>query len=261
MRSIFIQDRFSGFTHAKNFKRNLIVAVLVAAFFMASCQTRPDKIIRGEDSMHEYKLNDNATLYWLGHASFKIKVNSKTMYIDPYELEDTEEADIVLITHAHYDHCSISDLQKIVGENTVILAPGDCTSKFAGKVKGNLVLVGPNEKKVIEGISIETVPAYNTNKQFHPKENGWVGYIINASGTRIYHAGDTDIIPEMDSISTDVALLPVGGTYTMDAEEAARACDAIKPKVAIPMHYNKIVGMLQSAEKFKELAACDVVII
>ncbi|MBR9690057.1 MBL fold metallo-hydrolase [Candidatus Woesearchaeota archaeon] len=211
--------------------------------------------------MHEYKLNENSMLYWLGHASFKIKTQDKTIYIDPFEIEDVETADIVLVTHSHYDHCSINDLKKIVGDGTVILAPGDCTSKFAGKVGGKLVLVSPGDKKTIEGIEIETVPSYNVNKQFHPQQNAWVGYIVDASGTRVYHAGDTDVIPEMSNFNVDVALLPVGGTYTMDAAEAAKACDAINPKVVIPMHYNKIVGNLESADEFKKLAKCNVEII
>ena len=211
--------------------------------------------------MHEYKLNDNSTLYWLSHASFKIKTSDKTIYIDPFEINESDPADIILITHAHYDHCSVDDIQKIVKNTTNILAPADCIQKFAGRLMGKIQPVLPNNKYTILGIEIETVSAYNTNKQFHPKENGWVGYIINASGTRVYHAGDTDFIPEMSKIKTDVALLPVGGTYTMTAKEAANACLAITTKIAIPMHYGKIVGAKESAEEFKKFASCKVLII
>lgn len=211
--------------------------------------------------MHEYKINDNAALFWLGHSSFKIKTQDKVIYIDPYEIDSKEPADIVLITHPHYDHCSIQDLQKIVGENTVIVAPSDCTSKFAGKIGGKLELINPGDKKTIKNIEIETVFSYNKGKQFHPKENNWVGYILNISGTRIYHAGDTDLIPEMQNIKTDIALLPIGGTYTMNVKEAAEACSIINPKVAIPMHYGKIIGSIGLAKEFKKLAKCHVEII
>lgn len=212
--------------------------------------------------MHEYKINETSTLYFLGHASFKIKTNGKTIYMDPYEINDTEKADIVLITHPHYDHLSISDLQKIVTPNTIILGTIDCTSKLAGKVNSKYEIISPEMKKKLNGIDIEIVAAYNTDKRFHPKENGWVGYIITIDGVRIYHAGDTDIIPEMSNIKTDIAMLPIGGTYTMDAKDAAKSCEIIKPKIAIPMHYNKIVGSIESGHEFKRLAkSCEVLIL
>lgn len=223
---------------------------------------RKNQFNRGEEIMvHGYKINENSTLYWLSHSSFKIKTNGKIIYMDPYDISDIEAADIVLITHSHYDHCSIADLQKIVGQNTVIVAPGDCTSKFAGKVGGRLELVNVFDKKNIDGINIEAVPAYNIDKQFHKRENGWVGYIIDVAGVKVYHAGDTDLIPEMSDIKTDIALLPVGGKFTMDSQEAAKACDLIKPKIAIPMHYDKIVGSKDDAQDFKRKANCNVIII
>jgi L-ascorbate metabolism protein UlaG (beta-lactamase superfamily) len=256
----------------KHTGRLFILAIIITALLLlVSCQKQEDKkdLInklnnsnnKGDFNMHEYKLNENATLYWLSHAGFKIKTNGKTIYIDPYEITDTEPADIVLITHSHYDHCSIADLLKIVKNTTTILATADCTSMFAGKVQGKMQLVTPNKILNVGGIDIETVPAYNINKQFHPKENGWVGYIINAKGTKVYHAGDTDLIPEMEKIKADVALLPIGGTYTMDAKEAAKACSIINPKIAIPMHYGKIVGTKASAEEFKKASSCTVLII
>lgn len=212
--------------------------------------------------MHEIKISENSTLYWLGHASFKIKTSDKIIYIDPYEITDVEKADIVLITHPHYDHLSILDLQKITTPETIILGTVDCTSKFAGKITSKYEIISPDMKKNIKGIEIEIVYAYNTNKRFHPKENGWVGYIINIDGKRIYHSGDTDLIPEMKNIKTDIALLPIGGTYTMDAVEAAKACEEIKPKIAIPMHYNKLVGTKEAAFEFKKLVKnCEVFIL
>lgn len=212
--------------------------------------------------MHEYKISEKSTLFWLGHSSFKIKTENKIIYIDPYDLTNIETADIILITHPHYDHLSIFDLQKITTKDTIILGTIDCTSKLAGNINSKYEIVSAEMKKIIKGIEIETVHAYNVNKKFHPKENNWVGYIINIDDVKIYHAGDTDLIPDMKNIKTDIALLPIGGTYTMDANEASKACGIIQPKIAIPMHYNKIVGNLDSAKDFKKLTKnCEVIIL
>lgn len=211
----------------------------------------------------ELKINDNTKLNWLGHAGFKINHKNLIIYIDPYQLEDSEKADIILITHSHYDHCSISDIQKILKNDTVIVAPVDCTSKFAGKIENkNEVISSPGKNFSLSNIKITAVPAYNVGKQFHPKENAWTGYIIDLNGVKIYHAGDTDLIPEMNGLDVDIAILPVGGTYTMNAKEAAKACDMIKPKMfAIPMHYKTIVGSETNAYEFKQNAKCDVKIL
>lgn len=188
---------------------------------------------------------------WLGHASFQIK-NSKVIYIDPWKLKTDTPADIILITHGHYDHCSSQDIGKVQKEHTVIVLPVDCASQLSGNIK----TIEPGQSLSIEGIAIEAVPAYNIGKAFHPKSNNWVGFIITLDNTKIYHAGDTDLIPEMDAIKADFALLPVGGTYTMDAQEAATCANKIRPKVAIPMHYGSIVGSSTDAQKFKKL--CNV---
>ncbi len=190
---------------------------------------------------------------WLGHASFQIK-NSKVLYIDPWQLKTTEPADIILVTHGHYDHCSPEDIAKIKKESTVIVATGDCREKLSG----NLQIVKPGETLTIAGITIETVPAYNIGKSFHPKSNNWVGFIITWDNTRIYHAGDSDFIPEMHNIKADFVLLPIGGTYTMDVQQAASCVGKIKPKVAIPMHYASIVGDSSDALKFKQLCSTEV---
>ena len=203
---------------------------------------------------------NNVKITWFGHASFKIS-NSKIIYIDPFHLSQNDKADIVLITHGHYDHCSIADINRILKPDTVIFATPDCSSKLR-KIETNRVkLVEPSKKIQIGDIIIETVPAYNANKQFHPKINEWVGYIITINKTRIYHAGDTDIIPEMKNIKADIALLPVGGTYTMNAKEAAEAANLIKPKIAVPMHYGDIVGTEDDAKKFKSLCKVEVKIL
>ncbi len=190
---------------------------------------------------------------WLGHASFKIG-DDKVIYIDPWKLGRAEPADIILVTHSHHDHCSPQDVARLQRETTVIVTVADCADEFKGDVR----ILKPGDSLKIDEVTIEAVPAYNTDKPNHPKINGWVGFIIEMGGSRIYHAGDTDLIPEMDEIKADIALLPVGGTYTMTAEEAAQTAERIKPEVAIPMHYGEIVGSRADAEKFKRLCSCEV---
>ncbi|MCK4244708.1 MAG: MBL fold metallo-hydrolase [Candidatus Omnitrophica bacterium] len=193
---------------------------------------------------------------WLGHASFKITDN-KIIYLDPWKLADGEKADLILITHSHYDHCSREDITKIQKPETVIVAPADAASQLTGNVK----VAKTGDKITAAGIEIEVVCAYNSEKNFHPKAAGGVGYILTIEGKRIYHTGDTDLIPEMEGIKADVLLVPVGGTYTMDAREAAEAVKLIKPEIAIPMHYGDIVGSPEDAEEFKKLASCPVEIL
>jgi L-ascorbate metabolism protein UlaG (beta-lactamase superfamily) len=203
---------------------------------------------------------------WLGHDGFLLEQanNGKKIIIDPFKLSENLSADIVLITHDHPDHCSIADLKRVVRDDTIIFLPADCISSLAGRVGGKTVILEPGKKVNVQGITIETVPAYNTNKHFHPKENQWNGYVVTINGVRIYHAGDTDRISEMKLLHgiVDVALLPVSGKYTMTAEEAAMAANEIMPKLAIPMHWGAgVVGTIEDAEKFKQLCKCDVKIL
>jgi len=193
---------------------------------------------------------------WLGHASFKI-ADDKVLYIDPWKLKREDKADIILITHPHYDHLSLEDISKIQTEDTIIVIPPD----GASKLKGNIKTVRPGDNLTVKGVDIEVVPAYNIKKDYHPEENRWVGFVINIKGTRIYHSGDTDFIPEMKKIKADIALLPIGGTYTMDVAEAVEAVKAINPEVAIPMHYGDIVGSVEDARKFKEMSSVKVEIL
>lgn len=184
---------------------------------------------------------------WLGHDSFRIDA-SKTVYIDPYNIESEKMADIVLVTHEHFDHCSPDDVKKVQQAETVIVTEKDS----AQKLTGNIRIVRPGEKIDIDGISIEAVAAYNMDKKFHPKAKGWLGFVLELDGVRIYHAGDTDFIPEMKALNVDIALLPVSGTYVMTSDEAVEAALAIMPDIAIPMHYGAIVGDSKDADNFKE---------
>ncbi len=207
------------------------------------------------------KIN-SINLEWLGHAAFKITTPEKVLFLDPYQLTtEKEKADIILITHSHYDHCSLQDIEKIVKDGTIVVCTADSQSKIARiNKKIKIELVEPGVEITIDSLKIKTIEAYNPNKKFHPKSEGWVGYIIQIDNVVIYHAGDTDLIKEMEKLTgyskkgnIFVTLLPVGGTYTMNAEEAAKAASIIKPTLAIPMHYGSIVGSRNDAEKFVKL--------
>ena len=191
----------------------------------------------------------------LYHSSIRIN-KEKTIYIDPFKIDKNyNDADIVFITHDHYDHYSEEDIDKVINENTTIIIPEELLTKLLKKGinKNAIITVEPNEKYVVQGIKFETIPAYNTNKTFHPKKNGWVGYIIIINGIRYYIAGDTDITEENKKVKCDVAFVPVGGTYTMDFKEAANLINEIKPKIAIPIHYGSVVGTEQDAIDFIRL--------
>lgn len=206
-------------------------------------------------------------LTWLGHDGFRIQ-NGQTIYIDPYQIESGgPKADVVLISHEHFDHCNVDDLKKIVSPNTVIVAHAQSNAELSKVKVKEVKIIKPGDKINVGDIVIESVPAYNINKfrepgkVFHPKEDGKLGFIVTVKGVRIYHAGDSDHIPEMKNVRTDIALLPVSGTYVMTAQEAAGAAAAINPKVAIPMHYGAIVGDAKDAETFRKLVKCEVKIL
>jgi L-ascorbate metabolism protein UlaG (beta-lactamase superfamily) len=186
-------------------------------------------------------------IHWLGHDSFRID-GSKVVYFDPYQIAGGPPADLILISHEHFDHCSPEDVAKISADHTVIVT--DAAS--AGKLKGDVRVVKPGDRLEVEGVGIEVYPAYNVDKQFHPKSAGMLSFVVTLDGVRYYHAGDTDVIPEMKDVKADVAFLPVSGTYVMTAQEAAEAARAVRPKIAIPMHYGAIVGSADDAEAFRK---------
>jgi L-ascorbate metabolism protein UlaG (beta-lactamase superfamily) len=190
--------------------------------------------------------NLTAGIHWLGHDSFRID-GSQVVYIDPFKIKAGPTADIILVSHEHHDHCSPEDIARIQGPKTVIVTEKDAARKLHGDVR----VMSVGGRLTLGTARIEAVAAYNLNKQFHTRDKGWLGFVLEMDGRRIYHAGDTDLIPEMSGLTVDVALLPASGTYVMTAAEAVQAALAIRPKLAIPMHYGTIVGALEDAEHFR----------
>lgn len=194
------------------------------------------------------------------HSSIKFSDNIK-IYFDPYEInENNNNADIIFITHNHYDHYSENDIKKIYNANTKFIIPKDLEKELLnlGIKKENIVTVAPNNNYNVLDISFKTIPAYNINKPFHPKENNWVGYLINYNNFTYYIAGDTDITEDNKLIKCDVAFLPIGGKYTMNYKEAAELTNIIKPKIVVPIHYGLIVGTTEDAIEFSKLINKDI---
>jgi L-ascorbate metabolism protein UlaG (beta-lactamase superfamily) len=190
---------------------------------------------------------------WLGHAGFRISTRAGIVYIDPYRTSGIPAADFILITHDHFDHFSRDDVVRLAREGTTLIAPATVTEQLKGKT----VSVRPGDALEFGRLELDVLPAYNTNKldsegrPFHAREAGWVGYVLRDGARRIYHSGDTDVIPEMDEAAgVDVALLPVSGTYVMTAVEAAEAARRIGPKLAIPMHWGTVIGSEEDAATF-----------
>ncbi len=242
---------------------NLRLFILVVTLGLTAVGCRKDntdtqtKEIEGKDQIRK-EAAMGITLQWLGHASFKICHEDAVVYIDPWKLKDSpQDASIVLVSHSHYDHYSPEDIAKASGADTKFIASTDVVAKErAGQA------ITPGQTIEFGNIRVSGVAAYNPNKQFHPKSSNWIGFVIELGSKRIYYAGDTDLTDEMNSLKEiDVALLPIGGTYTMNAAEAAEAIWHFKPKMAIPYHWGDIVGGKADAEAFSDAAESEVKIL
>jgi len=202
------------------------------------------------------------SIHWLGHDAVRIDAEEGVIYIDPWKLGDRpKKADLVLITHDHGDHCSPEDVETVMQEGTEIVTVAAAERKLQGLP---VRTVAPGDAVTVRGVPVEAVPAYNVNKfrspgvPYHPKEAGYVGFVITVGGVRVYHAGDTDVIPAMKGIQADIALVPVSGTYVMTVEEAVEAVEIIRPRLAVPMHVGRGIGSLEDAERFRELSPVPV---
>ena len=200
---------------------------------------------------------------WIRQSCFRIQNGEQVIYLDPYQVSSTpHDADYIFITHPHNDHADLTSVRNVMNDTTQIYAESDSADKLRSGVPG-IQVIRLGEQRSFESVRVETVRAYNLTKTYHPRANDWLGFILTLQdGRRVYHAGDTDFIPEMEAMVTDVALLPIGGTYTMDAVEAADAVRAIKPQVAVPMHWGGSVGTEADARRFEQSLAgeCDVLV-
>jgi L-ascorbate metabolism protein UlaG (beta-lactamase superfamily) len=191
---------------------------------------------------------------WFRQSAMRFTRDGRTIYVDPWgTAEDDPKADLILITHAHFDHLQPGEIERLSGANTKLVAPKD----VANELSGDVTPVSPGESHEVAGVRFETVPAYNVAAErldMHPKARDWVGYVLELEGRRYYHAGDTDALPELESLDTDVAMVPIGGTYTMDYREAAAFVKAMKPRLAVPMHYGFVVCSPSHGDLFRKEA-------
>jgi len=247
-------------------KRNVMKAVggVVLALFFLVCLFVPPGVAAPKAADNGDLKRLVANLHWLGHDAFRIDADGLVIYIDPFLLKTgVPKADLILITHEHMDHNNPGDVAKIKKDDTIIVT----AARGAEKLSGDIQIIKPGEDMTVRGIPIRAVPAYNTNKfrspgvPFHPRELGYVGYLITVGGVTIYHTGDSDFIPEMKGLKPDVALLPVSGKYVMTAEEAVAAAAAINPRLAVPMHVGGPVGSMSAAEDFRVRATVPVMVL
>ena len=196
------------------------------------------------------------SIHWHGHASFRVE-GARVIYFDPFRISDgLPAADVIFVSHSHHDHFSPDDIKKISTEKTTLVVTHDIDITFPGEV----IKVKPGAVTAIRGLTAETLPAYNIERPYHPQKNNWVGYVITMDNTKIYHTGDSDFIEEMRGLVIDVILIPVVGTYTMDAAQAAQAIKEMEVTIAIPMHWGTLMGDISDARRFKDLVgdAADV---
>ncbi len=192
---------------------------------------------------------------WLGQATVRIAYEGKIIYIDPYKLKKGEKADFIFITHGHSDHLSLKDLEMVASEKSVVVVPESCKDKLKGVKFRKLITVNPGSVVDSDGLKVKAVHAYNVKKvKYHPKSNNWVGYVFNFGGVKFYHAGDTELIPEMKNIDCDIVMLPLGQVYTMNSvKDAVQAALDVKAEVAVPIHFGMYEGTAEDAQKFKKL--------
>ena len=194
-------------------------------------------------------------------SSIRIETE-KIIYFDPFKLASaTNDADMIFITHEHSDHFSPEDIRKVLKSDTLFVAPKSMEATLKKYGYSNLTLLTPGEKTTVQDIPVEAIPAYNLVKPFHMKKNGWLGYIITVEGQRIYVAGDTDVTPEAKAVSCDIALIPIGGTFTMNRSKAAAYINELHPKTVIPTHYGTIVGNADDGEAFRKLVLPDIEVV
>jgi L-ascorbate metabolism protein UlaG (beta-lactamase superfamily) len=197
-------------------------------------------------------------IHWLGHASFRIDARAGIIYIDPWKLRSPVKGDLILVTHEHSDHLSPDDISALLKEDTKVVCPASAVAGARSAAGADrVVLIAPGEEKEVKGVKVRAIPAYNTEPErlgFHPRDKARprVGFFITVDGVTIYHTGDSDDVPEMEGLAPDILLIPIGGTYTMDARQAAAAAARIRPGLAVPMHWGDIVGSRKDAEEFKK---------
>ncbi len=240
----------------------LIISLLIVCLSGCGNAKKPDGVVErepeaaetaGTEEATETDIADNIEVFT--QSSIRIRADIGTIYIDPFQMnEEPHDADFILITHEHYDHYSPEDIGKVAGDSTVFVIPENMKKKVGevSELMKKTETVKPGSSYEIDGLEFETVPAYNIIKPYHPKLSAWVGYVLKLGGKRIYIAGDTDATKEARAVSCDIALVPIGGTYTMDAVKGAELVNELSPELAIPTHYGSIVGSKEDEDVFAE---------